>query len=162
GRYPADIAWLESVTFGFVEVYLDLNVRHIHLELCMHIRGPIDLGKGPLHLRSFAAQDFEIGAVEADHDIVARSHQHLVDPLVEVVLDISVEPWVTVDHLLDGGQRGAIVNGLVNADPQLGEIDACHLLSLHGTPDMGPEGGHPRNRPQVATDLKRHPRYFIR
>ena len=44
--------------------------------------GRVDLREGLLHLLGLAPEDVQVGAVDAHDDVIARSHQHLIDPLV--------------------------------------------------------------------------------
>src|SRR5215813_10454363 len=72
-----------------------------------------------------------------------------------------VQPRVTINHPLDGGQRGIVVNGRVNADPILSEVDTRDLFPCYGAPDMGSEGDDPWDGPQIATDPARNPNHLI-
>src|SRR5207245_10073651 len=106
----AYIARFKSIALGRGEVHLNLHVWHVNLDLRVHINGTVDLREGPLHLLGLASQNVQIGAEDADYDIIAGSYQHLIDSLVEVGLHIVVEPRIAVDHLLDGSQRLVVVD----------------------------------------------------
>src|SRR6266581_928359 len=71
GRRPAHIARFESIVLGLGEVHLDLHLWLLDLELRMDISGTVDLREGPSHLFGLAAEDAQVGAVDADNDIVA-------------------------------------------------------------------------------------------
>src|SRR5204862_6750370 len=94
----------ESVALGLGEIHLDLYVWHVNLQLRMYINRPLDLRESLLYLLGFTAQNTQIGSEDAHDDLIARSHQHLIDPLIEVGLHIVKEPWVAVDHVADGSQ----------------------------------------------------------
>ena len=71
GCQPAHIARFKSIALGLGEVHLDLHLRHVNLEFRVHISGTVDLREGSPHLLGLAMQDAQIGAEDADNDIIA-------------------------------------------------------------------------------------------
>ena len=84
GRCPADVARLQAVLRGLVEVGLDADVRHVHLELGAQVDDALDPLHRRMHLVGLVAQRLEVRAEDPNGDRLARAGEHLVDALVQV------------------------------------------------------------------------------
>ena len=123
----------------------------------MQIDEPVDPRERLPDLLRLVAQDVQIGAVDAHDDRLARSGQHLSDPLLQIGLHVAIEPGIAVDHLLDRGQRLVVVDRRIDADPVLGEVDAVHLVGDERLADVGAAVAHARDGPQLLTGRDRDP-----
>ena len=93
GRGPADVARLEPVALRRGEVDLDLDLRNVVLELDVQVDEAVDLGDDvPAPRPPCCRRTSRSVAEDAHDDRLARARQHLVDPLVQVGLDVAEEP----------------------------------------------------------------------
>ena len=156
----ADIARLQAVAPGPLEVHRDLDLRYLDLLLDMQVDEARDVLDGALNLLGAASQDMEIGTENAHHDRFARARENLLDPFPQIRLDIAVQAGVAGDHGLDARVRLVIVDPGVDADPVLGEVHVVRFVSPDRAADMGAEVPHTGNSAQLAARRLRDPDGF--
>ena len=82
-------------------------------------------------------------------DLVAGPGQDLVDPFVQVRLDVVEHAGVAVGDRFDLLERRGVVGLRIDADPVLAELDAGDLLAEQRLADVRSEIADARDRPQV-------------
>ena len=141
-RGSAHIARLQAVALRRVEFQGDLNLRHFDEKLFVQVDNARDVGHGGAHHFCLVAQHVQVGAEQAHHDGLARTGEHFADALLQVGLQVAVQPGVALHHLVDGVHRLVVVDLRVDADPVLAEVDAHHFVGGEGLADVSAEVAH--------------------
>src|SRR5438552_2836171 len=90
----ADVARLQAVAPGLLEVHRDLDLRYLDLLLDVQVDEARDVLDGALNLPGAASEDMQIGTENAHHDRFARARENLLDPFPQIRLDIAVQAGV--------------------------------------------------------------------
>ncbi len=154
----ANVAGLHAVALRLGEIDLDLDLRDIRVQLHLRFDETVDALHQPLHLGCLLGEDVEVVAEHADDDCIARAGEHLPDPLLQVGLDVALDPRVTGDDLLHARQRLVVVDLRIDADPVLAEIDAVRLVGQERLADVRTAVAHARDAPELSTGPDRDPR----
>src|SRR3972149_2733277 len=110
GRRPADITWLEPILLRLDQIYLNIYLWYINVGFLLQIHDPVDPFQGSQYIVGLAAQHFQLGAVDAHDDGIARARQHFADSLFQIGLHVADQPRVAINRLLNGGQSFVIVD----------------------------------------------------
>src|SRR5215216_6999527 len=73
-----------------------------------------------------------------------------------------IEPRVTVDLILNGGQSLVIVHRRIDADPVLAEVHTDYLLPQESLPYVRSAVAHARDLPHILAALSHDTRLFLR
>ena len=98
----------------------------------------------------FVAEDLQVRAEDPHDDRFARARENLVDPLVQVGLNIVEDARVPVDGLLERAESLVVVCGRIDRDPVLAEVDAHGLVGEERLSDVRPEVLYSWNRTELT------------
>ena len=113
GGRAADVARLEPVALGRLEVDRDLDLGHVVLELDVLLDDAVDAAHQVLDVvRGGRAASSRSSPKIFTTMRLARAGEHLADPLLQVGLHVAAKARVAVDHLLDRGEGLVVVGRL--------------------------------------------------
>src|SRR5215207_3776535 len=72
-----------------------------------------------------------------------------------------IDPGVTIDRILNGGQSPVIVNRGVEADPVLAEVHTGYLLPQESLPNVRSAVAHAGDLPHILPALSHDTRLFL-
>ena len=157
----ADVARLEPVALGRVEVHRDGHLGHVALELDVLVDRPRNLGDHVEHVVGRLVQRLEVVAEHLHRDRLARPGEDLADPLLEIGLHVSTESRILVDDRLHLGQGLVVIDVVGDADPVLAEVDAVGLVGEVGLADVRAEVAHSRDRLDLLGHRLRDPHLLL-
>ena len=129
---------------------VDLDLRDVDELFRMEVDDARDHIELVLDLLGEVLQLPEVVPVDPDDDRIARTGQDLADPLLEIGLHVAPQAGIAVDHLQDGGVRLVVVDGRVDADPVLAELDTVRLVGDERLADVRAAVADTRDRSQLV------------
>ena len=150
---PPDVARLEPVAPAGGQVFLDLDLRNVVLELRVQLVQARYVLERVLHPVRLVAKRSQVVPEDAHDDRLGCRRQHLVDPLSQIGQQLPEDAGIGVHDLFELTDRLVVVGVLVDAEPALAEVRAHHLLRQEGLPDVGTEALDGRNRAEVLAAL---------
>ncbi len=93
------------------------------------------------------AKFVEVRPEDAHDDRAARAGEHFLDPLGEIGQQVAVQTRIAIDDLLHLGDGLVVVDILVDADPEFGEVRSDDFVGDFGPADVRTEIAHAWTRP---------------
>ena len=156
GDLPADIAWLEAMSFGRGQIDPDFDLGFLGLALDLQSGDAVDCREGLLHILRRPLKRGPLRAVEPDDDGIVGAGQHFPHPVSEVRLHVPRQSGITVDHPLDGGDCRLVVGLGIDGQPELTGVDADHLISSDRASEVSADVADSGHGPQLARRLVHH------
>ena len=95
----------------------------------------------------------KVRAEDADDDRRAGAGQHLLDPFAQIRQQVARQAGIAVDDALNLGDLRRVVDRRVEADPELGEVDADDLVGHFRAADVRAEVAHAFDVHQLAAGV---------
>src|SRR4029077_16804343 len=135
GRVPADVTGSQAVLLRGREVDLDGHRRLLRDRAHHGIRHAGHPGEYGLYAAGLLLEHVQVGAVDADDEVLALFGRHLADAVAGVGDQVGPQARVAVHHGGDRRLGPGVVGLVVERDPDLGRVDVGELVRTDGPPD---------------------------
>ena len=134
-----------------IESRYDLDLRYEDLSGWTRVLHAVDGLDARGNLGALGLKRVEVRPVETHHDGAGPSAEHLAHPLLQVRLHVAVDARVAVHDVLYLVKGAIEVRVGIDADPELCEVGAHHLVGDLRAADVGAEVPNARHREELGS-----------